>query len=235
MAAVDAQNEAALKAMEAHADGGGRDMARQAIRSSLPLLAWLRHLQTNREWVCAQELLLGARAAVLESTTYLSLGLGRAAITAIRSQIELTIGFSYFGHHPEEWQRLNETGEGFLLTSAIYQYHGKNRKGFDGRWELIEKVFELRLRDVYAVLSAHVHGQSRFTIPKAGTMAELVLSQQFNASIVLLQSQTAQALSNFLLALYADEWAALPKEILGPVMDKLDAKHKHRFFVQSFA
>ena len=234
MPAVDAHSKAILKAMDDHANAGGREMARKVITSAKPLLAWLRHLEEHQERVCAEELLLGARAAVLESATYLSLGLGRAAITAIRCQIELTIGFTYFGCHPDEWNRLNETGDGFFLTSPVYEYHKENRRGFTSRWDTIEKVFKLKIKDLYGVLSAHVHGQSRFTIPRAGAMEEFVLSQKFNASIVEIQQQTAQALSNFLLALYADEWAALPAAILEPVLEKFDAQQRHRFFVESF-
>jgi len=79
-------------------------LMKEATQSCSELLLWLDCLNSQFPNALANELLIGARASMLESVAYIGLGLGRASISAIRTQIDLILAFTYFCEHPREWE-----------------------------------------------------------------------------------------------------------------------------------
>ena len=150
---------------------------------------------------------------MLESVAYIGLGLGRAAIGAIRTQIDLLLGFTYFYDHPYEWNSVKTTGKGFKLRSDIDKHHKDTRKKFASDIDKIEHSEGRSLLSLYRILSAHIHGQSRLTVPKAGRFVELISSDSFSDSLITLQMQVSISISNYLTAVFLSEGIDPPREI----------------------
>jgi hypothetical protein len=231
MTPLENQIKSLLEAVEAYSTGHGGDQSRAALAATDELRLWLHYFATHHPSVCARELLAGARAAILESIGCISLGIGRGAISAIRLQIDLLLGFTFFSDHPKEWERVEQTGDGFMLKSDIHKYLDEMTPGFKNRLQMIESSSGLSLSEIYRVLSAHIHGQSPYTMPHHGKLEELVLSVETLDSIVELQRRSTLATSNYLTAVYAPQWTALPPEVVKRVRESLSEKQKPLFFV----
>src|SRR5689334_21553669 len=94
--------------------GANCDLYLQPINRSLEELGeWSVYYQANFSSSTSKDLLAGFHSASLETATYICLGLSRAALSAIRLQVDLLLGFSFFCDHPREWEKLVTTGEGF--------------------------------------------------------------------------------------------------------------------------
>jgi hypothetical protein len=214
-----------------HVGSDGPNLAIACSDAAEPVLLWVDWYQKFRPQASAPELLRGARASVLEAVSYVGLGIGRGALTAIRLQVDLMLGFTYFREHPAEWRLLNWTGDGFKLRSEIVKYHREmepGRGGFNDRLGIIDQARKPTLEECYRTLSAHVHGQSANTAPKTGSVLELIATKATLQQVVELQKQTADALSAYLLALHAREWNELPpafvtrgKSLLTPEQQKV--------------
>ena len=194
------------------------------------LAAWIMHFRTISTSKTAEELLNGAQAAALETVAYTFLGLGRAAVTAMRLQIELVLGYTYFKDHFVEWDRVRMTGDGFMLFTAVQNYHHESNKTFAARLDMMQKGALPTLREVYRTLSAHVHGQSPYTLPKVGPLQSTVLGMDLMKSVVEMQTHSMDALSCFLVATYAAEWPQLPPRFVSRVSKSLTPKQRRLFF-----
>lgn len=234
MASFEAQLKDACVAIAAHVSGAGPGLGGDCISAAEPVLSWIDWYERCRPTSHALELLNGARAAVLEATSYVGLGLARAALTAIRAQIDLVLGFTYFREHPAEWRLVNWTGDGFKLRSEIVKYHREiepGRGGFKDRLGIIDQQNKPTLETCYRTLSAHVHGQSANTLPKTGSVCELIATVQTLGDVVVLQKQTATALSGYLLTLHAREWNELPPALVAWGKAVLTQDQHKLFFV----
>jgi hypothetical protein len=182
---------------------------------------WLGYFQTEFGGICASELLKGAQAAMLESVAYVGIGLGRAAITSLRTVVDLTLGYLFFCKHPVEWTRLEQTGDGYYLKSDIDKYCQSTIDRFRDRSTPLEQAAGVTLASVYKILSAHVHGQSSSTIPRAGTIVSLVSSRGFLVSICELQNGVVISLSNYLVAACVYDPVDLPSSVRKRLRDTL--------------
>jgi hypothetical protein len=230
MKSFNEQRDDLIKSISLSANTGGGDAALAAAKSQKLIVLWYDYLWCHRKSKGAEELLSGVRAAMLEVVAYLTVGLGRAALSAMRTEIDLLLSYTYFSEHPKEWQRLNESGDGFMLREAIYKYHEGNTRKFKERIGLLEQAYDLKLQAVYRIMSAHIHGQSSMTAPKANELSSLIVSDIFAKSVVKLQLQCSEALSNFLFSVYADQWPGLPEEIVKNVTSKMSPGQRCAFF-----
>lgn len=194
------------------------------------LLSWIDFLKSLFPECCASELLDGARSAMLESVAYIGLGLNRAAIGAIRTQIDLLLGFTYFYNHPYEWDSVNRTGSGFQLRSDIDKYHKETRKGFASNINVIESSEGTSLLSLYRILSAHIHGQSPLTVPKAGKFIELISSDAFLDSLIELQLKVSRGISNYLTAVFLAEGINPPLHIGQRIKEQLKPQQRKAIF-----
>src|SRR4051794_29547794 len=95
-----------LEAAEVHGESGGLARGQTALQEADDLRLWIHYFETHHPCLCARELLSGARAAILETVVYITIGFGRGAINSMRLQIDLLLGFTYFCEHPREWARV---------------------------------------------------------------------------------------------------------------------------------
>ena len=199
-------------------------------KAAQPIVDWVRWYRAHHWSESGSELLDGTRAAVLEAVGYVSLGLGRAAIASIRTQLDLVLGYSFFREHPAEWRRVSETGDGFKLKSELVKYHREMQSSFGEKLSMIEQGSGIRLDDVYRVLSAHIHGQSKYSIPKCTELKQLVWPEKRLSEVVVLQDRAAKALSNFLLSVHARAWTELPPAFVAAGKRILTDAQRKRFF-----
>lgn len=208
---------------------GGEARIRRMHLSQSELLMWISHFEASTG--CARPLLSGSRAALAEALSYVGVGLGRAAIASIRTQIDLILSYTYFSDHPREWDLLIETDTGYMLRGDILTYHTKLFPNFSQRLALVEA--KGTLGEIYKLLSAHVHAQSSFTAPTAVLPVDLVATTTFLDSVIELQEASVLRLSNYLTALYAAQWQDLPKQVVQRVQALIKPKNKAIFFSSS--
>jgi hypothetical protein len=220
----------ALDEIEKTVAATGCHLGAECERNAAPILQWVHWYETARSGSCALELLSGCRAAVLETIAYVGFGLGRAAVTSIRTQIDTLLSFSFFRNHPAEWNQVTATGRGFRLRGDVVEYHKDIDKGFEGRLAQVEAASGKRLIDVYRKLSAHIHGQSTMALPKAMDIKTLVWDESQLQSVVEIQSDAALTLGNFLAAVHATEWQELPAQIVTEIKALIPESKRSSFF-----
>ena len=227
---VKHQLENLEKALSAHQAAVGEELVREIIPAVEDFAVWIANFRSVADSDIAQDLLRGAQAAALEVISYTFLGLGRAAITAIRLQIDMILGYSYFKDHPIEWEKVKQSGDGFMLFSAIQAYHREIDRNLGQRLTSIEQRSPYTLNKLYRILSAHVHGQSPFTLPNLGPLESTVLSVGLMETTVEMQKQTTDALTCYLVAVYAKQWPQLPKQFVTHVSRLLTPRQRPIFF-----
>jgi len=227
---VEIQVAALAAAIEGHKAAFGLTAAEGLTEALGEVAMWISHFRASASSRVGRELLDGAQAAAYETVSYAYLGLGRAAIAAMRQQIELLLGYSYFKDHPIEWDRVRRTGDGFIMFSAVEAYYKDLDGGLASRLAAIESRASPTLKQMYRILSAHVHGQSPFTVPKSADLSSIVLHQELVGSLIDLQRATSNALSCYLVAVHARQWPDLPVEIVRRVSELLTARQRPSFF-----
>src|SRR5580704_11348649 len=126
------QLKSASGLISGHALGDGIILGQSCADAASPILAWVKWFRSCRPQSHAKELLDGTEASVLEAVSYVSFGLARAALTAIRTQVDLLLSFTFFREHPAEWRLINWTGDGFKLRSDVLKYHKEMEAGRGG-------------------------------------------------------------------------------------------------------
>lgn len=229
MVDISTQCESAINNIRASLHNHSVELAKVAEVESGELLLWLTHLKSTSSGV-AVSLVDGAKSAALEAISYIALSLGSASMNAIRTQVDLVLSYTYFCDHPKEWEVLTQSGNGFKLKSEIVSYHKEIDKGFLQRLNIIEDASGVSLDKIYRTLSAHIHGQSPFTMPKSTAVTDLIFEKELLSSVVILQKQTSLMLSNFLTALHAPHWVDLPDVPVQRVRNLLNPKQVPLFF-----
>jgi hypothetical protein len=176
------------------------------------------------------DLLAGVEASVREAAGCVALGLGRAAIIAIRTQLDLLLAYTYFHEHPAEWRRVCQTGDGFKLKAELTRYHMELTPGFGPRKDVLENAVPPSIDEIYRKLSAHVHGQSSRSIPKVREMKDLVWNEGALKEVVAMQGQAAKAMSFFLLAIHGHELTEIPQSFLDDTKKVLSPNQEKVFF-----
>lgn len=202
----------------------------KATKACKELLVWIDFLKGLFPNCCCPELLNGAKSAILESVAYIGLGLNRAAIGAIRIEIDLLLGYTFFYNHPQEWDLVNKTGDGFMLRFAIDKHHEKHRKNFTNNFRMIENSEGTTLTSLYRILSAHIHGQSPLTVPQAGKFTELIASDSFLESLIELQLKVSRSVSNYLAAVFLAEEINPPLDIEKRIKEQLTRPQRKLIF-----
>ncbi|MCH7654481.1 MAG: hypothetical protein IIC95_00660 [Chloroflexi bacterium] len=217
-------------AIQKHWSTAGESLALATASAADDLALWLVHFRSMALSPTASDLLSGAQAAALDTIAYAFLGLGRAAITSIRLQVELLIGYTYFKDHPIEWDAVRQTGDGFMMVSAVTKYHSDIDPTLTARMQMASQRLSPTLQQMYKILSAHVHGQSPYTLPKSGPLQTIVVDEATMRLIVELQTQSIDAVSTFLVAVYAHDWPQLPQTFVSRVAKGLTPTQRKKFF-----
>ncbi len=231
MTTVDGQRTQLFAAISDR--GNAASLADRTAGATQEVALWIQYFRATSNDRCGAELLAGAHAATLETVGYVELGLARAAIAAIRLQLELLLSYTYFRDHPAEWAKVGRTGDGFMLFSALDAYFRSVGKNVVSRLDLAEKHGKSGLRRTYRLLSAHVHAQSPLTLPKGGELPSLIAPEKTLNEVIDLERQAGEALSNYLVALLAESWPDLPAPIVQRVRKMLPKERRDSFFATS--
>src|SRR5947207_4311643 len=219
-----------LGAVDSTAKAHGNALGEQCGANSQRLVEWVHWYRTKRKADWCLDLLTGIEASVREAAGCVALGLGRAAILAIRTQLDLLLAYTYFHEHPAEWRRVCQTGDGFKLKAELIRYHTDLTPGFGPRRVVLETVAPPSLDEIYRKLSAHVHGQSIHSVPKVGELKDLVWIERALKEVVEMQAQAARAMSFFLLAVHGYELTEIPQPFIEDAKKVLSAKQEKVFF-----
>src|SRR3989442_13118197 len=95
-------------------------------------------------------------SAAREAIACLALGLLRPWLASLRSQIDMLLAWLYFKDHPVEWQRVQDTGEGFKLKSDILKYLSETVEKYKTRFGLLRDCTTRTVEDPFRLLSAHM-------------------------------------------------------------------------------
>jgi hypothetical protein len=140
------------------------------------------------------------------------------------------LAYTYFHEHAAEWRRVSRSGDGFKLKAELIRYHIDFTPGFGARRDVLESAAPPSLDDVYRRLSAHVHGQSSYSIPKVSELKDLVWPEKALEQVVEMQDQAARALSFFLLAVHGHELTEIPQSFIDEAKKVVSAKQEKVFF-----
>jgi hypothetical protein len=208
----------------------GHTQLDQMVVAAQDITDWLQHFRTTGNGT-ANELLDGIQASVLEAVAYSAMGLARSSIGAIRQEIELTLAYTFFKDHPVEWEHVRNTGDGFRLPAEVRNYHREQSRDLARRIDLIDHVLPLSLSKLYRILSAHIHGQSPYTIPRPTDLPSMVKDEAVMESVVEMQRAVSGALSFYLVAVYAKDWMELPAAIVSRVAKQIPDQRRPEFFM----
>ncbi|HZT35970.1 MAG TPA: hypothetical protein VFA15_08615 [Nitrososphaera sp.] len=180
------------KALGESVKAHGEARVRNSEKAVVGLLLWLDYLEKSEATGCCNEILSGVRAAAVEATGGIALGLVRLAIFAMRSQIDLAVAWLFFKDHPVEWAHVLRTGEQFKLKKEIFSYLTDYQDRFSERLAMLERHRIRAVADPYRLLSAHIHGQSPLVIPTFSKLDALIYSEKRCAEAIKLQEEVAE-------------------------------------------
>jgi hypothetical protein len=219
-----------LSAVDSTSKAHGKTLGEQCGANAQRLVEWVHWYRTKRKADWCLDLLTGVEASIREAAGCVVLGLGRGAILAMRTQIDLLLAYTYFHEHPAEWRRVSQTGDGFKLKTELIRYHMELTPGFGPRRDVLETAAPPSLDDVYHKLSAHVHGQSAHSVPKVRELKDLVWTETALKEVVEMQAQASRSMSFFLLAIHGHELAEIPQLFIDDVKKALSSKQEKVFF-----
>lgn len=218
------------KETKSHVSKYGRPLAGDLEKVSRPILNWLSYLDVSKRTGVADELLDGVHAAMLEACAHISLGMARAAIFSMRSQIDLMLGWAYYKDHAVEWSYLNDSGSQFRLKADVIRYLEDFFPRYKVRFSMLLTKRTRPEDEPYKILSAHIHGQTALTAPKHISLEDVVYPHEACLECIKLQMYVAEYISDVLMALFADNWAALPASLVKAAKERLTGDQLRQFF-----
>ena len=221
--------KALVAAASKHGERGGLSVARAMRTEAAVLLDWLGYLRESEVTGVADTLLDGTQGAIGEAVACLTLGLVRPALSSLRAEIDMVLGWLYFKDHRVEWNNLRDTGRGFQTRAQVLDYLGNHWPQFRTRLALLDQCSN-RKEDPYRILSAHIHGQTDFTSPNVSPLADLVADERLCMECVTLQHDVAEYIGDVLTAIYGDRWASLPDVAQRGLNRRLTNKQRAKFF-----
>lgn len=206
------------------------NFAKELNQAQEHIRLWISHFYECRKNDNAVELLNGTHSALLETSVFVLIGLGRPAIGSIRSQIDQLLAYSYFCEHPREWRKIISSGDGFMLRTDIMKYHKEMFHGFAERLGIVDAALKFSLQDMYRILSSHIHAQSPPTLPKNKKAKDLISTSEFLLSLIQLQKNVSLALSAYFVAVYGEDWQECPIEVVSDIKKFFTDKQRSSFF-----
>ncbi|WP_307551897.1 hypothetical protein [Xanthomonas sacchari] len=191
----------------------GLQIGEQTQAASHSLLLWIGYLRGIDNKNSANCLLDGALSATKEVLACLALGLVRPAVNSMRLQIDLVMGWLFFRDHPVEWARVQLKGDGYKLKSELLKYLVEHVDGFSRRLGILDAQMTRSERDVYRLLSAHVHGQSENTMPTVLRLTDIVGADKLQDEAIKLQAECCEYIGDMLWAVFADKWMSIPNPL----------------------
>ncbi|WP_339524613.1 hypothetical protein [Pseudomonas sp. EA_35y_Pfl2_R111] len=219
----DAENQLGLllEAVYSFSTSHGAKVVASVDEKSSLFLEWIPYLNSQKTGV-ADELLDGAVSSLREAAACAGLGLVRPALLALRTEIDLVLGWIYFKDHRVEWEYLNVSGDGFKLKKEILDYLSKHVAGYGARNGILKEVKKRLEVDPYRLLSAHVHSQSLYTLPLVAELKDVVGTSETLEELPMLAFEVDEYVSDILFSIYAPSWT----QIAQTLRSKLDLRFK---------
>ena len=207
------QAERLIESVNDFSKRNGEAISIEVESNSLLLLQWMQYLCTYKLTGVADGLLTAVGPSLREVAATLSMGLIRPALFSLRSQIDLVLTWLYFKDHPVEWEYVNDTGEGFKMKKDLITYLTTYNPSFGLRFGILKSISKRKVEEPYRFLSAHIHGQSIAVLSDISNFDDLVRPLEELKGCVVAVYEVCEYLNDILLALYADNWSALPENI----------------------
>lgn len=176
-------------------------------------LLWLQYLHTSHATGTADCLIEGTISAVREGIACIAMGLVRPALNSLRLQIDLSLAWLYFKDHPVEWNRVQETGDGYKLKTELLKYITETNHLFQTRLGLLRDCKTRTVDDPYRLLSAHIHGQCEATLPQMQKLQDIVAIPKVQDEAIKLQFECSEYINDIFWSVFADRWASIPMEL----------------------
>jgi hypothetical protein len=177
------------------------------------LILWLQYLRANHTTGIADCLLDATASAAREAIACLALGLVRPALASLRAQIDMSLAWLYFKDHPVEWQRVQDTGDGFQLKRDVLRYLGETIEKYKARFGLLSDCKNRKLDDPFRLLSAHMHGQSEMILPAVEELKDIVATVAAQSDVLRLQAECSEFINDVFWSVFAGQWASVPVEL----------------------
>jgi hypothetical protein len=177
------------------------------------MMLWMHYLRAGRLTGVADSLIEGTVSAIHEGIACVALGLARPSLNSLRLQIDLSLAWLYFKDHPVEWQRVQDTGDGFRLKFELMKYFGETSARYNERFGILRSIRKRAIEDPYRLLSAHLHGQNESVLPQVKEPVDIVATPHAQDEVLKLQLECSEYLSDVFWSLFADSWASIPSEL----------------------
>ncbi len=209
----------------------GTELVSAGQAACIPVTIWQQWLQTNQTTGTADCLLTGAASAAREGVACVTLGLVRPALSSLRLQIDLMLAWLFFKDHAVEWQRVQETGDGYKMKTDLLKYIAEMNPKFGKRSGLLLGIKTRTVDDPYRLLSAHIHGQSEATIPQVEKLSDIIGVPSLQDDVIKLQAECSEYISDILWSNFCDRWASIPNVLRAPLEARFKSKEqKAEFF-----
>lgn len=215
-------NDRLRTASNEHSTKYGVDLVKATEAASAPLFEWISYIRASLLTGTADELVDGVQAAMVEVAGCIALGLVRGGLFSMRAETDMLLAWIYFRDHPVEWDHTMRTGEG-KLRAEVVKYMNNFIPRFDARYKLLTSQMTREQREPYALLSAHIHSQSPFTVPVIRGIEHLVGTQSRCDECVKLQADVSEYLADILTAFFARLWQDFPPSVQARIQARLSA------------
>ncbi|MBA7682369.1 hypothetical protein ES703_90719 [subsurface metagenome] len=216
-----------------HSKDFGAELCQDVERAANLLLNWLGYLDPTFLNGTADELIRGSRKAIIEVAGCLSLGLVRPAVFSLRAQIDMSLSWLFFKDHLVEWNRVLSEGEGFKLKKEVCHYLELHYPEFKRRFALLADRKKRKEKEPYHLLSAHIHSQSVYTVPRLSSLETMVEDITICRECVMLQYEVSEYISDVLLSCSIYEWHDLPTDVTKNVKTRLAPHELKKFLLRS--
>jgi len=125
----------------------------------------------------------------------------------------MSLAWLYFKDHSVEWQRVQDTGDGFKMKTELLKYLGDSYARFSSRFGLLRDCKTRQLEDPFRLLSAHIHGQSELALPCVQLPEDIVATRETQLEAIELQRECAEFITDVFWSVFANRWAALPRDL----------------------
>jgi hypothetical protein len=220
--ALNEQLTLLVERVTANVVGRGNAIVLGAESASRLEILWLQYLLSTQLTGTADSLLHGALSAIREGASCIALGLVRPALSSLRLQIDLSLGWLYFKDHPVEWARVQDTGDGFKMKQDLLKYLGESYPGYGTRFGILLNCATRTQPDPYRLLSAHLHGQSEHVLPQVNMPSDIVAPVAMQDESLLLQCECSEFINDVFWAAFMTRW----QSITTALTDNLETRFK---------
>ena len=228
MTVTDQLNEL-LESVNAFSSSKGVEAITGIDAKSELFLNWIPYLNNAKTGV-ADELLDAAVASLREAAACAGLGLVRAAIFAMRTEIDLILSWLYFKDHAVEWEYVNSSGDGFKLKKEILEYLVRYYSNFNARHGILKEIKKRTETDPYRLLSAHIHSQSLMTLPLVNSLKEAVGKPEVTQDLIALSGEVDEYISDILFSAFASGWSQIPPALTNSLESRFKTQPQKQTF-----